>query len=368
MKYDAVVVGGGFYGANIALYLKINRGLKRILIIEKEQDLISRASELNQARVHNGYHYPRNIQTGSRSRLNSRKFINAFAGAIYSDFQSVYAIANRMSLVSGSQFKKFCDSIGAPYKPATQSIKKLFVDSMVDEVLLVDETTFNFELMRKQIWCSLRENDIDVWLNSEVISIEPQTSKLITKVRLDLDDTLVESRYVFNCAYSGLNKINGPPSAATAIKHEIVEMCVVKPVGLLADLGITIMDGPFFSLIPYPAKGAHTLSHVRYTPHFEFNDNKDLDPYSIITQCNLNSNYKKMLGDACRFLPSIVESVYLESLYEVKTVLLCNEINDGRPILFEKSESFRGLYFILGGKIDNIYDIFEKLEMEDLSA
>jgi hypothetical protein len=52
----------------------------------------------------------------------------------------------------------------------------------------------------------------------------------------------------------------------------------------------------------------------------------------------------------------------VESLYEVKTVLCKNEVDDGRPILFKESQEIRGMYSILGGKLDNIYDILERIE------
>lgn len=43
-----------------------------------------------------------------------------------------------------------------------------------------------------------------------------------------------------------------------------------------------------------------------------------------------------------------------------------NEGDDGRPILFEKHAELPGCYSVLGGKIDNIYDVFEKLDTEDV--
>lgn len=52
---DAVITGGGFYGAAIAIYLAKQRGLKRIVLVEREPALLTRASYNNQARVHNGY-------------------------------------------------------------------------------------------------------------------------------------------------------------------------------------------------------------------------------------------------------------------------------------------------------------------------
>ena len=73
---DAIIIGGGFYGSIIALYLKKIRGLKKVVLIEKEKSLLKRASYNNQARIHNGYHYPRSFTTAYRSRVNFPKFIN----------------------------------------------------------------------------------------------------------------------------------------------------------------------------------------------------------------------------------------------------------------------------------------------------
>jgi hypothetical protein len=71
-----------------------------------------------------------------------------------------------------------------------------------------------------------------------------------------------------------------------------------------------------------------------------------------------------MIRDASRYLPSISNSKYIDSLYEVKTVLVKSEGDDGRPILFEKHADLPGCFSILGGKVDNIYDIYEKMDSE----
>ncbi|MFN9916872.1 MAG: hypothetical protein ACK53L_30060, partial [Pirellulaceae bacterium] len=52
----------------------------------------------------------------------------------------------------------------------------------------------------------------------------------------------------------------------------------------------------------------------------------------------------------------------LESMYELKKVISKNEVDDGRPILFREDPEIRGMYSILGGKLDNIYDILERIE------
>ena len=118
---DAVVVGGGFYGAVIADYLARERGLQRVVLLEREADLMARASYANQARVHNGYHYPRSFTTAYRSRVNLPRFVSDWSSAVDTGLTKLYAIARRHSKVTAAQFQRFCRSIGAPLEPAPPS-------------------------------------------------------------------------------------------------------------------------------------------------------------------------------------------------------------------------------------------------------
>ncbi|MEI6851148.1 MAG: amino acid oxidase, partial [Candidatus Saccharibacteria bacterium] len=55
---------------------------------------------------------------------------------------------------------------------------------------------------------------------------------------------------------------------------------------------------------------------------------------------------------------------YVDSIWEVKTVLHTNEGDDGRPILFKPHLGIHNYTCIIGGKVDNIYDAFD--EVRDL--
>jgi len=50
----------------------------------------------------------------------------------------------------------------------------------------------------------------------------------------------------------------------------------------------------------------------------------------------------------------------------VKTLLVRNEVDDGRPILIERSSGPQVVYSVLGGKLDNVYDVIEKLEADGI--
>src|SRR5262245_2451230 len=115
-RYDCLVIGGGFYGLYLAEHLAL-RG-ESVLLCDRESSLMRRASYINQARVHNGYHYPRSILTALRSRVNYPRFIDEFQPAIHQEFEQIYAIARRGSKVSAGQFRSCMNRIGAEVRRA----------------------------------------------------------------------------------------------------------------------------------------------------------------------------------------------------------------------------------------------------------
>ncbi|MCK9187976.1 FAD-binding oxidoreductase [Acidithiobacillus sp.] len=366
---DAVIIGGGFYGTAIAIYLAKQRGLKRILLVEREPALLSRASYNNQARVHNGYHYPRSFTTAYRSRVNLPKFIRDWPQAVKQDFVKVYAIACRNSKVTARQFERFCREIGVRIKPADSALKALFESHLIEDVFEVEEYAFDATKLAQWAVCELDESGVKIRLETRVTSIFKGPNKalhIVLQSKHDGDESIT-CRYVFNCTYSGLNQFAGDfPGTRIGLKHEVAELALVQMPPALQDVGITVMDGPFFSMMPFPALGLHTLSHVRYTPHIHWNDEPVVDPYRKLAHYDRATRIERMVRDAGRYLPTIFESKYVDSLFEVKTVLVKNEEDDGRPILFEKHPELPGCYSILGGKIDNIFDIIEKLDAEYL--
>jgi len=366
--YDAIVIGGGFYGAAIAVYLRKQRGLDKVLLIEREHDLLLRASYNNQARVHNGYHYPRSFTTAFRSRVNLPRFAHDFPQALVKDFTKLYAIARRNSKVTSKQFVRFCREIGARIDTAPQRMRELFEPRLIEDVFLVEEYAFDATRLADWARMELARWGVDIRLNCTVTAIQNSEDHLT--VNCDgADSRPLPSRLVFNCTYSGLNQFGGQfPGTLTRLKHEITEMALIQAPPALAGLGITVMDGPFFSAMPFPARGLHTLSHVRYTPHVHWVDRPGTDPYRKLEDHDHASRVDRMKRDVERYLPAIADARYVESLFEVKTTLVKNEADDGRPILFEKHPGLPGCYSILGGKIDNIYDILEKLDGESLTG
>lgn len=368
---DAVVIGGGFYGAAIAIYLAKQRGLRRITLVEREPKLLRRASYHNQARVHNGYHYPRSFTTAFRSRVNLPKFLRDWPQAVKQDFMKLYAIARRNSKVTARQFERFCHDIGARVNSAETGLKRLFDLRLIEDVFLVEEYVFDATRLAQWAEKELYDNGVAVQVSSRATAISRSFGNelLVSVIDQNGHTESLNCRYAFNCTYSGLNQFSGEfPGTQTGLKQEVTEMALMRMPEALKEVGVTVMDGPFFSIMPFPARDLHTLSHVRYTPHFSWKDEPGIDPYRKLSEYDRASRADRMVRDVARYLPSVLEANYVESLFEVKTVLVKNEGDDGRPILFEKHAELPGCYSILGGKIDNIYDVLEKLEAEEFRS
>ncbi|TCL34668.1 L-2-hydroxyglutarate oxidase LhgO [Azotobacter chroococcum] len=364
------MIGGGFYGSVIAVYLARQRGLRHIALIEREPALLSRASYNNQARVHNGYHYPRSFTTAYRSRVNLPRFVRQWPEAVKQDFTKLYAIARQNSKVTARQFERFCREIGARLQPATPTLRALFEPHLIEDVFMVEE--YAFDATRLASWAEreLQACGVRIRYETQATAIfrgANGTLQVTTETNRGVRESL-SCRYLFNCTYSGLNQFQGDFSRTrTGLKQEIAEIALVRMPSPLQGLGITVMDGPFFSLMPFPSRGLHSLSHVRYTPHLHWDDAPGIDPYRKLKGYAHESRVDRMLRGVARYMPGMLEATPVDSLFEVKTVLVKNEGDDGRPILFEQHHELPSCYSVLGGKIDNIYDALDKLDEQEIA-
>lgn len=365
-RMDAVIIGGGFYGCAIADYLVARRGFKRVVVIEREAALMQRASLNNQARVHNGYHYPRSFTTAFRSRINLPLFVESYSECVHREFENAYAIARHGSKVTARQFMRFCGNIGASLRTPTASFHKLFEPRLVERVFLAEEYTFDSRKLALRMDTALRTSGVQINTGSEVHSIRKIDSGGIEVHACSEGGVQTyQSGLVFNCTYAGVNQFSRQGAGVGArLRHEITEMALIDLPGELADIGVTMMDGPFFSVMPFPSRGLSSLSHVRYTPHLHWVEDGTVNPYIKLAAYKGGSRVDRMLRDSSRYIPRLRASKYRDSLFEVKTVLERNESDDGRPIFFEKSKTIHGAYSVLGGKIDNIFDVYQRLEEE----
>ena len=360
--YHHIIVGGGVYGCYLALKLVEIHPKTRVLLVEREKDLLLRASYNNQARIHNGYHYPRSLLTALRSRINFPRFAQEFSECVVKDFEKLYAIATHRSNVTAAQFYQFCQRIGAAIRPAPARYRKLFNPEFVEEVFLVEEYAFDAERLRALLKHRLVDSGVQTLLHTESVQVIPDGRlRLLVKDLQSGESRAIESQYIYNCTYSNLNALPARSGLAKInLRLEATEIALVQGTKLLENVGITVMDGPFFSVMPFPARRLFSLSHVSYTPHYEWTEIPSGEPFARHHPTfPLKSNAERMIRDASRYLPILSECSYVESLWEVKTILPQSDGNDSRPILFSRDPKVPEFISVLGGKIDNIFDLDE---------
>jgi glycine/D-amino acid oxidase-like deaminating enzyme len=362
---DALVIGGGFYGCRLALALAATG--RRVLLVEREPALMARASLRNQARVHGGYHYPRSILTSRRSRHNYARFVAEYAECIDSSFAHYYAIARGMSKITGTQFAEFCRRIGAPLAPAPDAVVKLFDASRIDAVFAVQECAFDAVALRERMTRDLANAGVTVRCATEAVHLASggvPGAPATVRLRDALTEWVETADLVLNCTYAGLNQVLAASAASIVpAKHELAEMALVEPPPELHGAAVTVMDGPFFSLMPYPSRGGlFTLSHVRYTPHYNWHDaTGQMAAPPPAAAHDPVTRFTHMMRDAERYLPAMRHTRYVESLFETKILMPRSEQDDSRPILFRRSIEHPALISVLGAKIDSVYDVEDAL-------
>lgn len=63
---------------------------QRVCILEFDSSPLGRATYINQARVHMGYHYPRSLTTALKSAGYFKRFCEDYKFCIYESFEQIY--------------------------------------------------------------------------------------------------------------------------------------------------------------------------------------------------------------------------------------------------------------------------------------
>ena len=348
------VIGAGFYG--LVLADKLARAGANVTIFEASPELGKGASWANQARVHGGYHYPRDVRTGARSRRGLTRFTNDFGSAVVENFTMLYGIARNNSKVTTSQFEAFCRRIEAPYAKPSKEAKVLFNDDWIAGAYQVQEPAFNSEILLDEARQRAQASGAILYLGEAVEKVTEGTESL--KVSL-MSGTTESVDFVLDCTYSKLGTLFEPAkSLSAAIKIERAEICIVAVPKHLDSIGITVMDGPFFSLMPFPTRDSHSFTHVSYTPRrtgyagFGWSEEED------------TSAFLRMQLDAFRYVPAIAEIEHKDSIFTDKAVLVSSELDDARPVMIHEAGIRKRYISILGSKIDTVYDAVDSILSE----
>ena len=371
MIYDKIIIGGGFYGFYSALYA--GRNGDSVLLLEQEAQPFARATYINQARIHMGYHYPRSITTALKSKGYFERFNREFEFCIVNEFEKIYAVSSVFSWTSADQFAKFsrdADIFCNQIYP-----ERYFNPNMCDGAFLTKEYAYDAHFLKDYFIEEIKKhNNIELRFNIKLNSIENNGKHFVIKT----DDYTYKSEFVLNATYASVNQIHNLLGYEPfKIKYELCEIILCNVSDNFKNIGITVMDGTFFSIMPFGKTGYHSLTSVCFTPHqTSYNDlptfecQKTSDLYCsplVLGNCdNCNEKpltaYPYMAQLAKKYLRNEYSFEYVKSLFSMKPILKTSEIDDSRPTVIRQMNKKPAFFSVLSGKINTVYDLEDILK------
>jgi len=366
-QVDRVILGAGIFGLHAAQVCG-SRG-EKVLIIEADPEPFSRASTINQARIHLGYHYPRSHSTAQAAIASYDRFMSEFSSAIHRNFRKIYAISHRDSYASARQFLRFCADLSLPAKEVSPDL--YFNPGTVEAAFETEEKAFDAGLIKTQLLSRIKA---PILTGVRVTQVERDGDFFVLTLS---DSTRVRTPWVLNATYAAINQVLALFGAEPfPVKYELAEVALGEPSVDLRGLGVTLMDGPFFSTMPFGLTGLHSLTAVEYTPHlstpgplprFSCQSRTNKCSPDVLRNCNVcpdrpRSSHPLMSRLARKYLQSRFQLEIRESLFAIKAIPLDSERDDSRPTLI-RSEPGDGprLVSVLSGKIITLYELDEWL-------
>ena len=371
-RYDKIIIGAGLYGLYSALFCA-KRG-QRVIVLECDPTPFRRATYINQARVHQGYHYPRSISTALKSAGYFERFNKDYDFCINREFDQIYATSSQYSWSDGKQFKDFCKAADIPCEQLVP--ENYFKQGMCDGVFRTREYTYDAMILLDYFLEELKKYPTEVTIKYAVniTTIDKTSDSYIIHTTEGID---YESGFVLNATYASTNQIlEKVRFEKFGIKYELCEIILCEVNEKLKDIGFTVMDGPFFSIMPFGKTGLHSLTSVTFTPHTTsydglptFECQKESSGYCSPTHlgnCNdcpakPKTAFPYMANLARKYMLDEYGFEYKGSLFSMKPILMGSEIDDSRPTVIRKYSENPTFVGVLSGKINTVYDLDEVL-------
>ena len=335
----ALVVGGGIFGTTSAVALAHDG--YQVELHEELDDIMRAASDINQYRLHKGYHYPRSKETAQECLDGLKTFKRKYEDCVVNgNIEHYYAISSEDSFISPDEYTTFLDEMGLSYEK---------VESLpnTDIMIKADEELFDnwqlYESVREKLWSS---------------GVEVLKNKTTTKDDFKGFDVVVVATYA---------KLNDLLDNKREYQFEVCEKPVVRLPRKYEGKSIVIMDGPFMCLDPYGDN--HVLGNVVHAIH-ETNVgekpivSEELKPYlnkGVISKPEI-TNIDKFIETGKRFFKDFEKLRHVGSMYTIRTVLKNREQDDARPTLVNHEGN--NVYSLFSGKIDTCVDAANELIKE----
>ncbi|MHA2407901.1 MAG: FAD-dependent oxidoreductase [Candidatus Ranarchaeia archaeon] len=319
------IVGAGLFGCAIAY--ELDRVGHEVIVYEKESDILQLASKCNHNRIHFGYHYPRSEETAQQSLDGMLSFTVNYRDALVSHFPNYYMIAANDSKTTGAEYLNFCDAVGINYRELQS---ELVNNDLIDLSIEVDELVFDYNILKSCV--SKLVSGIDIKFNTE------------------FDGNIDDCDYVINTSYANINEVNRLLGVSDI---QINYQDVVVPIFRWKHdkVAFTIMDGPFFSVMP---KGndeeMFLLYSVEHSVLSRSTNKNDLD-----LNIDVASHVQKIYDKASDYYP-FLNDVEPAGYYRTIRPLPIND-DDGRVTEIFRYPENPKVISVLTGKVTTCHKI-----------
>lgn len=364
-----VILGSGIYGLYAALYLG-TRSHDKIIVLEYDAESFKRATYINQARVHMGYHYPRSFSTAQKSAHYFNRFVEDYGFSIFTEFRQIYATSADFSWTNANEFAKFCKNVNIECVGIDPT--QYFKPNMCDGTFMTREYTYDAKMLRNYFLDKISQ------CPNIVMMYQTRIKNVIwggacDNICIATNKGDFNADFVLNATYASTNQISELFGLDLfKIKYELCEIILCEANNNLNDVGITVMDGPFFSIMPFGKTGLHSLTSVTFTPHITsyerlptFACQYGIGDYCSPVQLGNCDDCAHKPVTAWPYMSKLVNKYlreeygfrYLKSLYSIKPILMDSEVDDSRPTVIRKNSDNPLIVSVLSGKINTIYDL-----------
>lgn len=344
MKKKVAIIGSGFFGVTTALILSKKHSID---LYEKKNSILNGASRANQMRFHQGYHYPRSIQTLNEVKKFNKSFLDFYGNDVLGTTNNYYAISNINSKTNFQQFIKFLKKNKLYYRIT----KNQNFSSLVSKPILSDEKNLNYFKIKKRILTKLKDSKVNLKLN-----------KKFQKKNLENYDKVIIACYDQNNLV--LKNLGLKPKKK--YKYELVEKIIIKLPKKFKKESFMVLDGKFVSLDPYLGSNYHLLSDVKnskleiienYYPSFKSFKKKFINR-GIIKNRKV-SKFFSFIKNCQNYLPFLKSAKYIGSFFVVRTLEMNKEKTDER--LNQISYINKKVITILSGKWNTSVGLAKKI-------
>ena len=242
LKKKIAIIGGGIFGC--VIFKKLLSKKLDVTLFEKYGDILNGATTNNLNRIHYGYHYPRDIETVTQSKLGYEIFKKKYPKAVVKNFKNYYCISNE-GKVSFDDYLNFCKE--NDLKNKIISTKDFHLKNQnIDGILEVREDIYDWDCLRDILKSEIKKNNYGhIYLNHEVKKI----TKVGKKYLLKFLDKSLEFDYIINCSFENINNIS---PFKDKLEKKIYEHCFVFSFdnSKWTRIGLALLDGKFFSILP----------------------------------------------------------------------------------------------------------------------